>query len=192
MTDENNTPDVQVAPANSGETPKTFSAEYVAELRNEAAAWRTKLREKEAELGTAKATPAATPDELAALKAEVEQLKAAQVQRDEAIKAKDLELMKQRIASELGLTPKLAARLQGADEDSIRADAQALAEELPKPAAGRLTPGATAGVPSGAAQGRTRDQLYQEVYGRKRPETSITPATDAGDASGPRVYRRGG
>ena len=168
MTDENNTPPAQVAPATSGETPKTFSAEYVAELRNEAAAWRTKLREKEAELGTAKATPAATPDELAALKAEVEQLKAAQVQRDEAIKAKDLELMKQRIAGELGLTPKLAARLQGADEDSIRADAQALAEELPKPAAGRLTPGATAGVPNGQAQGRTRDQLYQELYGRKR------------------------
>jgi hypothetical protein len=191
MTDENNTPPAQVAPANSGETPKTFSAEYVAELRNEAAAWRTKLREKEAELGTAKATPSATPDELAALKTEVEQLKAAQVQRDEAIKAKDLELMKQRIAGELGLTPKLAARLQGADEDSIRADAQALAEELPKPAAGKLTPGATAGVPSGAAQGRTRDQLYQEVYGRKRHATSTFTADDAGNDDN-KVFRRGG
>jgi hypothetical protein len=191
MDAETNTPPAQVAPANSGETPKTFSAEYVAELRNEAAAWRTKLREKEAELGTAKATPAATPDELAALKAEVEQLKAAQAQRDEAIKAKDLELTKQRIAGELGLTPKLAARLQGADEDSIRADAQALAEELPKPAAGRLTPGATAGVPNGQAQGRTRDQLYQEIYGRKRHVTSTFTADDAG-ADDNKVFRRGG
>jgi hypothetical protein len=191
MDAETNTPPAQVAPANSGETPKTFSAEYVAELRNEAAAWRTKLREKEAELGTAKATPAATPDELAALKAEVETLKKEQAQRDEAIKAKDLELTKQRIAGELGLTPKLAARLQGADEDSIRADAQALAEELPKPAAGRLTPGATAGVPNGQAQGRTRDQLYQEIYGRKRHVTSTFTADDAG-ADDNKVFRRGG
>lgn len=190
MDAETNTPNAQVAPANSGETPKTFSAEYVTELRNEAAAWRTKLREKEAELGTAKATPAATPDDIAALKAEVEQLKATQAQRDADIKAKDAALLRQRIGSEFGLPSKLIDRLQGADEDSIRADAQALAEELPKPAAGRLTPGATAGVPSGAAQGRTRDQLYQEVYGRRRI-TSSTPATEAGTDE-QKVFRRGG
>jgi capsid protein len=192
MDAETNTPPAQVAPANSGETPTTFSPEYVEGLRKEAAKWRTALREKEAELAAAKVTPAASPDDLLALKTEVEQLKAAQVQRDEAIKAKDLELMKQRIAGELGLTPKLAARLQGADEDSIRADAQALAEELPKPAAGRLTPGATAGVPNGQAQGVTRDQLLQKMYGRKRHSFSA-PASDAGaDGETPKVFRRGG
>lgn len=191
MDAETNTPPAQVAPATSGETPTTFSPEYVEGLRKENAKWRTALREKEAELASAKVTPAASTDDIAALKAEVEQLKAAQAQRDEAIKAKDLELTKQRIAAELGLTPKLAARLQGADEDSIRADAQALAEELPKPAAGKLTPGATAGVPSGAAQGRTRDQLYQEVYGPRRRITSSEPATEAGNDDN-KVFRRGG
>jgi hypothetical protein len=190
MTDENNTPPAQVAPANSGETPTTFSPEYVEGLRKENAKWRTALREKEAELAAAKVTPAASPDDLLALKTEVEQLKAAQAQRDEAIKAKDLELMKQRIAAELGLTPKLAARLQGADEDSIRADAQALAEELPKPAAGKLTPGATAGVPSGAAQGVTREQMLERVYGRRR-HTTESPVNNA-DTGAPKVYRRGG
>jgi hypothetical protein len=190
MDAETNTPDALDAEGISGETPTTFSPEYVEGLRKENAKWRTALREKEAELAAAKVTPAASPDDLLALKTEVEQLKAAQVQRDEAIKAKDLELTKQRIAAELGLTPKLAARLQGADEDSIRADAQALAEELPKPAAGRLTPGATAGVPNGQAQGRTRDQLYQEIYGRRRT-TPSAPATDAGTDE-QKVYRRGG
>jgi hypothetical protein len=192
MTDENNTPPAQVAPATNGETPTTFSPEYVEGLRKENAKWRTALREKEAELSAAKTTPAASPDDIAALKAEVEQLKADNEQRAADIKSKDLQLIKQRIGGELGLTPKLIERLQGADEDSIRADAQALAEELPKPAAGRLTPGATAGVPSGQAQGRTRDQLYQEVYGRKRSETTITLATDNAGADEQKVYRRGG
>jgi hypothetical protein len=187
---ETTTPNAQVAPANSGETPTTFSPEYVEGLRKENAKWRTALREKEAELAAAKVTPAASPDDLLALKTEVETLKKEQAQRDEAIKAKDAALLRQRIGSEFNLPAKLIDRLQGADEDSIRADAQALAEELPKPAAGRLTPGATAGVPNGQAQGKTRDQLYQEVYGRRRSTPSL-PATDAGTDE-QKVYRRGG
>ena len=192
MDAETTTPDAQAAPVSSGETPTTFSPEYVEGLRKENAKWRTALREKEAELASTKGAPTTTPDELKALKAEIEQLKAAQAQRDADIKAKDLELIKQRVGGELGLTPKLIARLQGADEDSIRADAQSLAEELPKPAAGRLTPGATAGVPNGQAQGKSRDQLLKELYGRRTPQRS-EPAMDAGDTSADsRVYRRGG
>lgn len=190
MSDDQNEAGAQDAPANSsGETQPVFDANYVKGLREEAAKWRTALREKEAELSAAKAAPVVPTDDMKALKAEIEQLKAAQVQRDADIKAKDAALLRQRVASELGLPAKLAERLHGEDEDSIRADAQALAEELPKVQGGRLTPGATVGVPSGQAQGITREQLLDKLYGRKRSVSA--PASDAGDDD-PKVFRRGG
>lgn len=191
MTDENNTPDALDAEGISGETPKLIPVEEVSKVRAEAAKWRTQYRAAQAKLAEYEATPSAAPEKISELEAKIDRLEKEQAQRDEAIKAKDAALLRQRIGSEFNLPAKLIDRLQGADEDSIRADAQALAEELPKPAAGKLTPGATAGVPSGAAQGRTRDQLYQEIYGRRRPTPTIAPATDAGNDDN-KVFRRGG
>lgn len=186
MPDES-TPNAQDAPATSGGTQETFSAEYVAGLRSENAAWRTKLRDAEAKLTAAVKAPAATPDELTALRAKVEQMEA-------GIKQRDMTLLKHRIGSESGLPAALIERLIGEDEDSIAADAARLKAALPTPApAASPRPGtSTAGMPQGQPQGRTRDQLYQEIYGRQRSSPSAPVDIDAAESEGPKVFRRGG
>lgn len=185
MSDETKQPDAQDAAAPSGDAPKTFDEEYVGKLRDENAKWRTKFRDAEAKLAEKSAQPATPPDELKALRDKVEQMEA-------GIKQRDVTLLKHRIGAEHGLPAALIERLVGDDEDSIKADAAALKAALPAPATPATSrPSATAGMPSGAPVGKTREQLYEEIYGRKRTQ-SFAPSTADADTEGPRIFRRGG
>lgn len=49
------------------------------------------------------------------------------------VRARDVELLRQRIGVEVGLPAELVARLQGEDEESLRADAKSLAAVVPGP-----------------------------------------------------------
>lgn len=92
--------------------------------------------------------------------------------------AAQLNTLRTNIASEFGLSPKLAARLQGADEDSLRADAAALAELIPgssaaadnqmQQARSRQT---TSAVPDGKPTRETDDQRRARLNPRFNPPT---------------------
>lgn len=58
---------------------------------------------------------------------------AARAELEAQIRSRDVELLRQRVGAEVGLPVELVARLQGEDEESIRADAKALAAVIPEP-----------------------------------------------------------
>lgn len=70
---------------------------------------------------------------------------------------------KRRIAAELKLPEALALRIQGTTEEDMRADAKALLEALPKPAA--QNPGAANPGTNGSVK-ETREQLRERLLGR--------------------------
>lgn len=80
----------------------------------------------------------------------------------EDLKAKvhkyETDSVKTRIAHEMGLPYDLASRLSGEDEESIRADAKALAEVV-----GKNKPSAPLGNPEPVAKGDDRDSALREM-----------------------------
>ncbi len=102
----------------SGTESKVFDEEYVRKLRDEAASYRTKLRETEAKFEGAK-----TPDEVEAITKELR----ATIAAHEAEKARN------EAAEEAGLPASFASRLRGETPEELIADAKAFAEALPKP-----------------------------------------------------------
>lgn len=191
------TPEEQTSEGQAAETPKTFDADYVKGLRDEAAGWRTKLRDAEkqlqalaAEADKRKTAELEANKEFEALagqyKAELEALRG-------EVKSRDLALLRTRIGTELGLPAALAERLIGEDEDSIRADAEKVKAALPvsQPAQGNV-PGVTSAVPAGTPQGKTREQLLKELYGYSPTPTERHPLFNADASDSPKTLRRGG
>lgn len=62
-----------------------------------------------------------------------------------ARKTLEMNILREKVARQVGLPEKLAARLQGEDEDSLLADAKSILAELPKPAAPNINNGAGVG-----------------------------------------------
>ena len=130
MSEENPTPGSteETPPVEGGSTegtetpaaePKVFDEAYVKQLRDEAASYRTKLRETEAKYEGAK-----TADEVEAITKEL---------RD-TIAAHERENARREAAEAAGLPLSFAGRLQGETAEELLADAKAFAEALPKPA----------------------------------------------------------
>ena len=134
---------------------KTFSADYVKQLRDEAKQYRLQLRELsekfsaiESQAKTANEAKMAEDQrwkELAEVKAkELDEIKT-QLERER------IGALRMRIASEKQLPAALAERLSGSTEDELRADAEKLAELLPastKPTATRQATQLPTGEPS--------------------------------------------
>lgn len=158
-------------PEQRAKSDEQFDAEYVRSLRSEAKKWRMRARDAEAQLGDLRDKPAAPAEAAKApvveadgvddLRAELERMKA-------DLAAKDAALLRQRIASEVNLPPRLAARLQGNTEEELRADAEALKSEL-TPAAASAAPASqrpVTSVPNGLpATGKSEDDLRREFLG---------------------------
>ena len=85
----------------------------------------------------------------------------------ERAKALELATLKRDIAARIGLPAGLAARLQGDDEAAIEADAKAMLELLPKPAAPNINAASgTGGVQPGTQlYGGLTEQEFASIYG---------------------------
>lgn len=154
--------------------PKSFDEGYVKELRAENADWRKKTRDLEKRLKEIE--DAQTQKHDAELKeqakwqelAEKRESELKQLQADLATER--LNGIRMRVGSELKLPPALVARLQGATEDEIRADATALAKELGLDKPAETTQQArsqntTTAAPGGQPVGRTDATRKGEYFG---------------------------
>lgn len=166
---------------------KTFSADYVKELRDEAAKWRKEFRSLEAKLSTFEQSK--TEAEEAKLKEQnqYKELLEKRTREYEQLKA-DLERervgnLRLRIGSELGLSPALQLRLVGSTEEELREDAKGLITALgldkpkadpqptqpPAPAPTPTQPArsqTTAVAPDGKPTGETDEQRRARLYAR--------------------------
>lgn len=135
MSEENPTPGSteETPPVEGGSTegtetpaaePKVFDEAYVKQLRDEAASYRTKLRETEAKYEGAK-----TADEVEAITKELRG----------TIASYERESAKRTAAEAAGLPLSFVNRLQGETEEELLADAKAFAEALPKAAPAKST-----------------------------------------------------
>lgn len=168
MTEENNntaqdagqteTP-AQTPATPSSEGAQVFGAEYVQQLRQEAAQYRV-ARNEEREKVEALQTQLTTMNEQFQAQFQ-EQLQAVQQRLEQAEQqAQQAELARLRLeaASQAGLAPELAARLQGATAEELQADAQRLAELIPAQTTQRQ---ARTGGGAEMLQGKSRsEQLY--------------------------------
>lgn len=101
---------------------------------------------------------------------ETDKLKAQNAKLQATLDGLKLSDLKRTIAAEIGLPDVLAARIQGADEETMRADAEQLKEALPaqddpakpKPKA-KITPTNPA---SGQKTGETREETRSRIFGR--------------------------
>jgi hypothetical protein len=145
-----------------GDDKKTYDAEYVKKLRSEAAQKRTEARELKERLDKLEAVAKEREDKELTEQQKWEQLAIKREKELNELKA-DYEgklqaSLKKLIGKEFGLPDELVARLQGASDEELRADAAILAKVLgldkPKPAP--ETPAETPTEPeSQAARGQT-------------------------------------
>lgn len=191
MTEESKTPDAsaQQVPANdapAGQAPdadakseaKTFSEDYVNDLRKENAKWRTQVRDFEARLAKFEQVEAERQELTLKEQAKFEELAQKYAQERDALRAelakRELDLLRGRIATEYALPPALAARLVGSSEDELRADAESLKGLIPAaptPAAQPPTPAqatrpttTTTPIPTGTT-GETDAQRRARLFG---------------------------
>lgn len=94
---------------------------------------------------------------------ETDKLKRQLAEREAELTRLQLDTLKHTVAQEVGLPPALAGRLQGDDEDSIRQDAKALLETLPKPAKVAPQVGAT-NPAAGSGGGETEAQRRARIF----------------------------
>lgn len=136
MADDNQ---AEMAPAGDGETPEPAQnnqPESLDSLKQQMADMAAAL--KKANKEAAKYRHQASQFEDAEQKrkeaemSEMEKLQAKLAQAESELQRVTLDRLKQRIATEMGLPAALASRLQGADEDELKADAEALLKTLPK------------------------------------------------------------
>jgi hypothetical protein len=128
MSDEQETP---AEPTPEVAEPTTFDADYVARLRKEAADYRTKAK--------ANADAAKRLQEIEdANKSEAEKVAERLATAERRATAAERKALLLQVASEKGLTPKQAARLQGETAEELAADADdLLAEFKPADSSGR-------------------------------------------------------
>jgi len=104
------------ADAAKAEEGKTFDHAYVTQLRNEAASWRTQLREAQEKAANAK-----TPEEF----------EAATKESAEKIAALEQQLVVRDIAAEFELPAELASVLKGSTPEELKAHAKVLQKFAP-------------------------------------------------------------
>lgn len=194
-------PDDKAGAVDSSDKPKVFDEAYVKELRAENADWRKKTRDLEKRMADFedsqnKAKEAKLKEEQKWQElAETRQKELEKIQSD--LQTERMNNLRTRVGMELNLPPALVARLQGATEDEIRADATTLAKELgfdkPKteaPPANAPAPDATAAtpqqparsqttttaVPGGQPVTRTDTDRHKEYYGGARSSPIFNPA----------------
>lgn len=93
---------------------------------------------------------------------EIDKLRRQLADTEAQAKALRLDGLKTKVAAEIGLPPAFAARLQGEDEDALKADAKSLLEAIPKqPATPKIQPTnpANAQAPTETAAMR-RQRIY--------------------------------
>ena len=158
-------PEAQPDATPKAESSKTFDAEYVAELRDEAAKWRTQLRETQAQVKDL-AAKAGSNEELAT--------KLAALEADLATKAAAAETAQReaqlyRLASKAGVDPDVAALLDASKLD-LSNEAETL-EKLGKLAAAQTAQKQVKPNTMGGT-GMTEDELRDRYFG-KRSQTNI-------------------
>lgn len=118
---------------NQPEQPNTLES-----LQTEMEAMRTALKKANSEAAkyrkTADEATAAQKAKEEAELSEMEKLRKQLAKAQAETESLRLNQLKAQVAAEMGLPPALAARLQGNDEDELKADAKSLLEAMPKPA----------------------------------------------------------
>lgn len=146
-------------------TPKTFTQEDVDRIVGE----RLQRAQAKAEQATQKAREEAerkAAEEQGKFKELYEKALADAKAAEEGRKALELSTLKASVARAVGLPEKLAARLQGEDEESLTADAKEILATLPKPAAPNINSGAGNGsVPNPGALTDAQKTELAAVYG---------------------------
>jgi hypothetical protein len=71
------------------------------------------------------------------------------------------------VATEAGIPPALASRIQGATRDEMLADAQKLAEVLPQSTTTKTPPKVPPTNPGGATTNETEAQMRERLFGKK-------------------------
>ena len=149
---------------------RTFPADYVAELRQENASWRKKLRELEAQMATYQTQEKTQQEQKLAQQQEwqklaeqrEQELKTLQAQiRDQNIKQLKMETIQQ-----MGLPSEAIDFLTGDDEETIAAQAKKFKDLIPESEARGQTPRRNMTViPGGEPTGETREQKMKRLYG---------------------------
>ena len=167
-------PDTQAAAGQKQETeqPKTLSLEdalaALDKARKEAADYRVKYRDASTQAADAeKARKEATEKELAERgqfqtlyeqeRTRAEQLAAQAAELQETLRARELALLRQQVASAKKLPPPLADRLRGETQEELEADADALLLAIPRQVAPSLD--GRAGGNSGGSVAVTDEQV---------------------------------
>ena len=160
------TPNVTTPEATGEKAVKTFTQAEVDALIKERL---TRAERKAAEQTEAarKSAEAESLKQQGEYKALYERAQAEAQAAQERAKALELATLKRDIATRIGLPAGLAARLQGDDEAAIEADAKAMLELLPKPAAPNINAASgTGGVQPGTQlYGGLTEQEFASIYG---------------------------
>jgi hypothetical protein len=82
----------------------------------------------------------------------------AKTELEAQVKAAERQAMQRKIADEVGLPAKFAGKIDGATEDEMRADAQAMADALPKPATNNDAKQGKGGQPAKNYGGMSKEQ----------------------------------
>ena len=157
--------------------------DYIKSLRKENAQRRTENRDIRKQLDTIQKVQ--EQQETAQLAEQnkwqelYEKEKTAREQMAADLQAQQLNMLKLTIAAQFKLPPELATRLQGDDEDALRADAETLAKLIPgePPAANQDTPArsqTTSAVPDGQPTTETRDQKLERLNPRINKDTPFS------------------
>ena len=149
--------------------PKVYDADYVKSLRDEAKQHRLEakaVKERLAELERAQnAQQEAKLREQNEYQKLAEQYKSQLEQMERQLTERTRETLKMRIAAEFGLPPELAARLQGTDEESMKADAETLKRFAAPAQPTQGTRPATTPAPTGGASNSTTQDILARVLG---------------------------
>lgn len=133
-TEQTDTTSEQAAPEVDAQTaPKTYDAAYVEKLRKEAARYRTEAKTGEEARLRLKEIEDRDLSELEKARRDAEQATSRLAEYEKTT-------VRQRVALEKGLPASLVGRLQGATEDEISADADALLALIKTPTSPRPDP----------------------------------------------------
>lgn len=146
MSEINNAPQVEAEP-----TPVMFPESHVKELREEAASYRVRARDVQAQLDAKVAELSAIQEAKQALESKVAELEVSS-------KSTEVTLIKVKALAELGLPLELLNRVQGETEEEVQADIAALATII-QPVKSTLKP------PTGESKTSSGEALYKKLRG---------------------------
>lgn len=154
------------------ETPATAPEQNAAKYTQEQVEQIVKERlEREKKAAEKKAEEARQKAEAEALAKNAEWEKLAKQREEELNKAKELiakkelDEKKRAISVKVGLPEAFAARLQGATDEELEADAKTLLAALPKQE--KPTPGINPTNPGEATNAETKEQINERLFGKK-------------------------